>query len=114
MIEHNVEEAIWSANVLACLPPVDETIDDEEVARRKDLRHLGVCSIDPPGCKDIDDALHFRHLENGNVEIGVHIADVAHYVKVSIFALSFTLFIYLSISFIYVSPDILIFFIKVL
>ena len=36
---------------------------------REDLRHLNVCSVDPPGCTDIDDALHFRELENGNIEV---------------------------------------------
>lgn len=38
---------------------------------RTDLRHLPVCSVDPPGCKDIDDALHVRRLPNGNFELGV-------------------------------------------
>lgn len=38
-------------------------------------------SIDPPGCKDIDDALHARDLPNGNIEVGIHIADVAYYMK---------------------------------
>lgn len=40
-----------------------------------------MCSVDPPGCRDIDDALHCRRLTNGNYEIGVHIADVSHFVK---------------------------------
>ena len=38
-----------------------------------------VCSVDPPGCKDIDDALHARPLPGGNLELGVHIADVTHF-----------------------------------
>lgn len=38
--------------------------------RRADLRHLPICSVDPPGCKDIDDALHVRPLPNGNYELG--------------------------------------------
>ena len=38
---------------------------------REDLRHLCVCSVDPPGCTDIDDALHCRELENGNLEVFV-------------------------------------------
>lgn len=42
---------------------------------------MNVCSIDPPGCTDIDDALHVRTLPNGNYEIGVHIADVTYFVK---------------------------------
>ena len=46
-----------------------------------DLRHLDVCSVDPPGCKDIDDALHCITLENGNYQVGVHIADVTHFVR---------------------------------
>lgn len=36
---------------------------------REDLRHLNVCSVDPPGCTDIDDALHCREMENGNLEV---------------------------------------------
>ena len=40
-----------------------------------------MCSVDPIGCKDIDDALHCRILPNGNYEVGVHIADVTHFVK---------------------------------
>ncbi len=53
----------------------------EELAKRVDLRHLDVCSVDPIGCKDIDDALHCIVLPNGNYEVGVHIADVSHFVK---------------------------------
>jgi len=69
--------------VLDCLPKEGKEwrISPEEEARRWDLRHLEVCSVDPPGCKDIDDALHCIILENGNYEVGVHIADVSHFVK---------------------------------
>lgn len=56
-------------------------VDDEELSKRLDLREICICSIDPPGCKDIDDALHCRTLNNGNFEVGVHIADVTHYVR---------------------------------
>lgn len=45
------------------------------------MRHLEICSIDPPGCTDIDDALHVRALANGNYEVGVHIADVTHFIR---------------------------------
>jgi len=48
---------------------------------RRDLRELIICSIDPPGCVDIDDALHAKKLPNGNYEVGVHIADVSNFVK---------------------------------
>ncbi len=44
------------------------------MAQRTDLRHIPVVSIDPPGCKDIDDALHCVRLPNGRLEAGVHIA----------------------------------------
>lgn len=47
---------------------------------RRDLTHLTVCSVDPPGCKDIDDALSCDRLPNGNFRVGVHIADVTHFV----------------------------------
>ncbi|KAG7346379.1 ribonuclease R [Nitzschia inconspicua] len=69
----------FSAAVLACLPPNDYKI--EMVPDRTDLRHLPVLSIDPPGCKDIDDALHCIVLPNGNYQVGVSIADVTHYVS---------------------------------
>lgn len=53
----------------------------EEIARRKDLRDLVTFTIDPADAKDYDDALSFRRLENGNSEVGVHIADVTYYVR---------------------------------
>ncbi len=65
--------------MLACLPPEDYQIELED--GRLDLRHLPILSIDPPGCKDIDDALHCTLMGNGNYQVGVHIADVTHYVK---------------------------------
>lgn len=49
--------------------------------RWRDLWDICVCSIDPPGCKDIDDALHCYKMKNGNYNVGVHIADVTHFVK---------------------------------
>lgn len=67
--------------MLDCLPSENYKISQEEIEKREDLRHIQVCSVDPPGCKDIDDALHCRRLENGNYEVGVHIADVSHFVK---------------------------------
>lgn len=45
------------------------------------MRKLTICSVDPPGCTDIDDALHSRVLPNGNFEVGVHIADVSHFIR---------------------------------
>lgn len=45
------------------------------------MRNEFICSVDPVGCKDIDDALHAKVLDNGNFEVGVHIADVTYFVK---------------------------------
>lgn len=60
---------------------IDTNIHKEEVGRRRDMREVLTFTIDPKDAKDFDDALSFRELENGNYEIGVHIADVSHYVK---------------------------------
>ncbi|MCX6290914.1 MAG: ribonuclease R [Bacteroidetes bacterium] len=55
--------------------------DAAEIKKRKDLRSITTFTIDPADAKDFDDALSIRELENGNWEIGVHIADVSHYVR---------------------------------
>eukprot|EP00949_MAST-11_sp_MAST-11-sp1_P001541 g1541.t1 len=81
LIEHDIPTAEFSSKVMRCLPPQDWVVTPENSHGRRDLRGICVCSIDPPGCKDIDDALHARVLENGNLEVGVHIADVTHFVK---------------------------------
>ena len=60
---------------------LDTSIDEAEVARRRDMRNVPTFTIDPKDAKDFDDALSIRQLENGNWEIGVHIADVSHYVR---------------------------------
>lgn len=57
-----------------------DIISQEEIKLRKDLRDVLTFTIDPADAKDFDDAISFRQLENGLMEIGVHIADVAHYV----------------------------------
>ena len=56
-------------------------ITKEEISKRRDMRKDLTFTIDPKDAKDFDDALSFMVLENGNYEIGVHIADVSHYVK---------------------------------
>ena len=60
---------------------VPTEITSEEIAKRRDLRDVLTFTIDPVDAKDFDDALSIQRLENGNLEIGVHIADVSHYVK---------------------------------
>ena len=59
---------------------LDTSIKEEEISRRKDFRNILTFTIDPRDAKDFDDALSFRMLENGNYEVGIHIADVSHYV----------------------------------
>ena len=59
---------------------ITRTITDKEIARRRDMRNVPTCTIDPADAKDFDDALSFRVLDNGDIEVGIHIADVAHYV----------------------------------
>ncbi len=85
LLEHNVDNREFSKKVLQCLPQEGNqyVIKAEEIALRTDLRDITVMSVDPPGCKDIDDALHCRWLDEsqGLVECGVHIADVSHFVK---------------------------------
>jgi ribonuclease R len=60
---------------------IKEEITKEEIARRRDFREVLTFTIDPADAKDFDDAISFQKLKNGNVEVGVHIADVSHYVK---------------------------------
>ncbi|WP_333660273.1 ribonuclease R [Chishuiella changwenlii] len=60
---------------------LDTSIDEAEVAKRRDMRNVPTFTIDPKDAKDFDDALSLRQLENGNWEVGVHIADVTHYVR---------------------------------
>lgn len=60
---------------------MDREISEEEVKKRRDMRGVLTFTIDPKDAKDFDDALSLQKLDNGNWEIGVHIADVSHYVK---------------------------------
>ncbi|KAL8987076.1 MAG: hypothetical protein Q9177_003685 [Variospora cf. flavescens] len=87
LLEYDVQYRPFPKGVLDCLPReghdwrVPTELSDPGWNGRKDLRDLLICSIDPVGCQDIDDALHARPLPNGNFEVGVHIADVSHFVK---------------------------------
>jgi ribonuclease R len=60
---------------------LDTSIHLEEIAKRRDMRDTLTFTIDPKDAKDFDDALSFKKLENGNFEIGIHIADVSHYLQ---------------------------------
>jgi exosome complex exonuclease DIS3/RRP44 len=78
VLEHDIDTRPFSDAVHACVPPLPWSVPPAALAEptRADLRHLRVCSVDPPGCRDIDDALHARRLPGGTWEVGVHIADV--------------------------------------
>lgn len=66
--------------VLKAAEEVDTTISKKEIAKRRDFRNIDTLTIDPFDAKDFDDAISYRELENGHIEVGVHIADVSHYV----------------------------------
>lgn len=71
----------FDAEVEAAAANLDLKIRDEEVAKRRDMREILTFTIDPADAKDFDDALSFQKLENGHFEIGIHIADVSHYLQ---------------------------------
>ena len=60
---------------------IDTSIQPNEIKKRRDMRDVLTFTIDPKDAKDFDDALSFQVLKNGNYEVGIHIADVSHYVK---------------------------------
>ena len=71
----------FSSEVENAADKIPDEITAEELKGRKDFRSVLTFTIDPADAKDFDDALSFRMLQNGNFEVGVHIADVSHYVK---------------------------------
>jgi ribonuclease R len=60
---------------------LDTSIEESEIKKRRDMRDTLTFTIDPKDAKDFDDALSFKNLENGNYEIGIHIADVSYYLQ---------------------------------
>ncbi len=67
-------------NVIKDAEKIKDDFSDKEVSKRRDFRDVLTFTIDPEDAKDFDDALSFRVLENGDYEVGIHIADVTHYV----------------------------------
>lgn len=80
LVEYNLPYK-YPVNVEKAAEKIPESITEEEIAKREDFREVVTFTIDPKDAKDFDDALSARLLKNGNWEVGVHIADVTHYVK---------------------------------
>ena len=91
MEKRNIEENTYKESyqlpkdfdekVLKELKNLPTSISNEEVLRRRDMRNILTFTIDPDDAKDFDDALSFQILDTGNYQIGIHIADVTHYVQ---------------------------------
>lgn len=84
LLEHDIPHAPFSDSVIDCLPRDEwepDLNDNRGTLPRVDLRHLTICSVDPLGCTDIDDALHCKQIGDDLFEVGVHIADVTHFVR---------------------------------
>lgn len=60
---------------------IDTSVYEDEIAKRRDMRNVLTYTIDPKDAKDFDDALSFEILENGHYQIGIHIADVSHFLQ---------------------------------
>src|SRR5690606_4957163 len=80
MLDYNLPME-FPAEVLEEAEDISAELDANEIKKRRDMRDVPTFTIDPKDAKDFDDALSIRELENGNWEIGVHIADVTHFVK---------------------------------
>lgn len=74
-------ELSFPEEVIAESEALSEVMDEAEIARRRDFRDITTFTIDPLTAKDFDDALSIQYLDNGNCEIGIHIADVSYYVR---------------------------------
>ncbi|MBL6658244.1 MAG: ribonuclease R [Flavobacteriales bacterium] len=79
LAEHNIDKT-FDKSIEEKAKSISQTITKEEIKNRRDFRSITTFTIDPFDAKDFDDALSIQKLENGNYEIGIHIADVSHYV----------------------------------
>ncbi|MBL6872704.1 MAG: ribonuclease R [Flavobacteriales bacterium] len=79
LAEHNIDKT-FDKSIEEKAKSISQTITKEELKNRRDFRSITTFTIDPFDAKDFDDALSIQKLENGNYEIGIHIADVSHYV----------------------------------
>lgn len=78
---NSIRHADFSSPVLRCLPPMPWSIGEDEVAKRLDLRAKRIFTIDPETARDLDDAVSCERQADGNFMVGVHIADVSHFVR---------------------------------
>lgn len=74
-------DPIFPQEVIETAERISDVISEEEISKRRDFRPVLTFTIDPVDAKDFDDAISYQLLENGNIELGVHIADVSHYVN---------------------------------
>lgn len=81
LLEHGFA-LTFSDEAMELAARLPDNISKADLAKRKDVRGILTFTIDPEDAKDFDDAISYRKLKNGNHEIGVHIADVSHYVEV--------------------------------
>ncbi|ORY24922.1 RNB-domain-containing protein [Neocallimastix californiae] len=77
---HNIDDSAFYDLITKEIPNDDWQIPEEEIKNRLDLREECIFTIDPPTAKDLDDALSCKRLEDGNYEVGIHIADVSYFV----------------------------------
>jgi len=80
LAQYDLPEA-FPQEVEAYADQIDTKISKKDIKSRRDMRDVLTFTIDPDSAKDFDDALSFQILENGNYEVGIHIADVSHYVQ---------------------------------
>ncbi|KAI8085938.1 uncharacterized protein B0P05DRAFT_466383 [Gilbertella persicaria] len=78
--DNHIIEQPFGNKALKCLPQVPWSISQEEIDKRRDLRDYRIFTIDPATAKDLDDAVHIIKLGKDEFEVGVHIADVSHFV----------------------------------
>jgi ribonuclease R len=71
----------FTKRVLQAADKILDEITIEDITERRDFKNITTFTIDPFDAKDFDDALSYRKLKNGNIEVGIHIADVTHYVR---------------------------------
>ena len=79
MVEFGLKDT-FPENILETIKHIPTIITKEEITRRRDLRTIPTFTIDPADAQDFDDALSYQELDNGLHQIGIHIADVSHYV----------------------------------